>query len=292
VIVKALLSGTEAPVFTVRMLDRKLRWEWLRQPTPFPFAILDKVGQKAFAVEHGAMVAATLGTFEHNELCADPNLLRRLTDHLPTQSYVIKPAQGYQNIGVYAVAGKYEVLRGERFDVDSTAKAITTSSIGGTYVIEERLEDERLLRADLGGGPDGGVTALPHDFKFWMFGSTVAHVTVVRGRRRLGPSSYAVSIADCDADYTPRPTWCTPGSEASGVVEAAQLPPKPQCWDAMVASASALGSAVGAFARVDFYATPLGPVFGEFQLLFDLTDWNGEADRAIRTLWRGRDGAG
>ena len=39
-------------------------------------------------------------------------------------------------------------------------------------------------------------------------------------------------------------------------------------------------------------AARIDQVFGEFQLLFDLVDWNDRADAAIRTMWRGRDGAG
>ena len=60
----------------------------------------------------------------------------------------------------------------------------------------------------------------------------------------------------------------------------------------MVKSARTLGEAAGAFTRIDFYATTQGAVFGEFQLLFDLVDWNANADAAIRSLWRGRDGGG
>ena len=162
------------------------------------------------------------------------------------------------------------------------------SCLACRYMVEELLCDEELLR----GGSSRGPASLPHDFKFWMFGATIAHVTVVCDRRRTGPSSYEVSIADCDASFKPQPTWCTPGDDANGRVNLVSLPPQPECWDDMVATASMLGEAVGAFCRVDFYATARGPIFGEFQMLFDLVDWNANADRAIRKLWRGRNGAG
>ena len=46
--------------------------------------------------------------------------------------------------------------------------------------------------------------------------------------------------------------------------------------------ARALGAAAGVFTRVDLYASTDGPVFGEFQCLFDLRDWNRACDDAIR----------
>ena len=59
VIAKAIRQGAlrEVPMFTARMIDRKLRWEWLKRGRPFPFAILDKIGHKRFAEEHGADAA-------------------------------------------------------------------------------------------------------------------------------------------------------------------------------------------------------------------------------------------
>ena len=112
-------------------------------------------------------------------------------------------------------------------------------------------------------------------------------------RWREGDAAYTVAVADCDAEYNPQPSWCALPSDAeSGLVEYVDLPPRPKCWDEMVQQARTLGDAVGAFSRIDFYATTKGPVFGEFQLLFDLVDWNENADDAIRRHWRGRDGAG
>ena len=128
------------------------------------------------------------------------------------------------------------------------------------------------------------------DFKFWCFGSTIAHVTVMCERWKDSEGGYHVDFADCDAAYAPRPTWCTEQTDVASGASVA-LPPKPRCWEARVATAQRLGAAVDAFTRIDLYATPRGPVFGEFQLLFDLVDWNENAESAIRTHWRGREGA-
>ncbi len=283
VIAKALLQGTAAPMFTARMVDRKLRWELLRRPTPFPFQMLDKIGQKTFAKEHGADVPATLAVFDADEIVNDRSALRKHLARCPSD-FVLKPVHGYQNKHAFAVAGgTRDLLRNEPFDVDAAAEAIGSDGEFASYVVEELLTDEC---------GEGAPSLPPMDYKFWCFGPTIAHVTIMVSRERRG-SGYTVAVADCDDSYSPQPTWCAcPSSAESGLVEFVQLPKKPRCWDEMVATARRLGEAVGAFARVDFYATPRGPVFGEFQLLFDLVDWNEHADAAIRTMWRGRDGAG
>lgn len=286
VIAKALLEGTSAPVFTARMADRKLRWEFLGRPTPFPFKILDKLGQNAFAKEHGADVPATLAVFDAAEIAADKSALR---SHLArcSSDFVLKPVHGYhriQNKQAFAVrGGAHDLLRNKPFDVNAAADVIAADDEFSSYMVEELLADER---------GDAAPSRLPVDFKFWCFGPTIAHVTIIVSRERRG-EGYTVAVADCDESFTPQPTWCAlPTSAESGLVELVPLPLKPLCWDHMVATARPLGAAVGAFARIDIYATPRGAVFGEFQLLFDLVDWNDRADAAIRTMWRGRDGAG
>lgn len=121
VIWKAILQGTEAPVFTARMADRKLRWEWLQQQTPFPFQILDKAGQKQFARARGASVAATLALFERDDLESNPTLLQDLD--LPP-SFVLKPSYGYQNLETYVVQDGNELLRGGPFSPVAAARSI------------------------------------------------------------------------------------------------------------------------------------------------------------------------
>ena len=58
----------------------------------------------------------------------------------------------------------------------------------------------------------------------------------------------------------------------------------------MVSSVKTLGKALNCFARIDFYATPRGAVFGEFQLGLDCADWNATMDAEIRKAWKGADG--
>ena len=285
VIAKAVLQGTEAPVFTMRMIDRKLRWQLLRRPPPFPFGLTDKIGMKRFAEQHGVRVAETVETLDASQVSA--NMLRDRMRHSWPSDFVLKPAHGYQNKQTFAVRGGVrDILRDKEFNLDAAATAIAQDDEFRTYLVEELLVDER--------DADSGVPAsLPMDFKFWCFGSHVAHVTIMVNRWRQSASAYTVAVADCDAAYTPRPTWCAiPPDPESGDVQFVELPPRPHCWDDMVASARTLGEAVGAFTRIDFYATKRGAIFGEFQLLFDLVDWNANADAAIQRHWRGRDGGG
>ena len=80
-------------MFTARMVDRKLRWEWLKRGRPFPFDILDKIGHKRFAEEHGADAAATLAVVDCEEIRSDARWLRARLPNLPP-SFVLKPASG------------------------------------------------------------------------------------------------------------------------------------------------------------------------------------------------------
>jgi hypothetical protein len=299
VIYKALRSGHawKIPTFTARMLDRKVRWETLGK-APTPFGVLDKEGQKKFAHQHGAEVATTLALIDRAQVAANPSLLRMTLDALPQPStFVLKPASGYQNRNTYAVHGGHDLLSASRFDADAVAASIARDAEFDRYIVEECLFDEVTENPGGASGRQGMGDASapakgrpPMDYKFWCFGSTIAHVTIMCERWKDAEGTYHVDYADCDAAYVQQPTWCTEQTDvASGAPVA--LPARPHCWDEMVATARRLGEAVGVFTRIDFYATPRGPVFGEFQLLFDLVDWNENAERAIRAHWRGRDGA-
>ena len=311
-ILKAVRSGAvwTVPSFTARMVDRKLRWQLLRRSC-LPFGILDKGGQKSFAQQHGADVPTTLAVIDRAAVASECGHLQSRLAALMQSSFVLKPATGYQNRNTYAVNAGHDLLAGCAFDADAVAARIARDPEFDTYLVEEFLCDEvGLVRSSpargfgssssssgssgSGGGGSPGHDAfpaagLPMDFKFWCFGSHIAHVTIMCERWKDATGGYHVDYADCDASYAPQPTWCTKETDVcSGA--AVPLPPRPHCWDEMVAMVRRLGEAAGVFTRIDCYATPRGPVFGEFQLLFDLVDWNENAERAIRTHWRGRDG--
>lgn len=273
VLLQALLHGTEAPLLCRKMASRKLRWQLLRQQ-PLPFAILDKVGQKAFAEQHGARVAQELWRGGRGEVGA------WLQSGAP-ESFCLKPTHGYQNRNAFVVDDAKELLRQQPWDAVDAAQQIEADGTFEEYVAEE------LVRCEHGG-------TLPTDYKFWCFGGHVAHCTIMTGRLRsadTGSYGYGVTYADCDEHYAEAPTWCAATADAETGSTRVALPPRPACWREMVDVVRALGAATGVFTRVDMYATTSGPIFGEFQLIFDLRDWNGACDEAIRQHWRGLDGA-
>ena len=319
VLLNALLHGTEAPLLCWKMASRKLRWQLLRQQ-PLSFAPLDKLGQKAFAKQHSARVPRTLWRGGRSEVGA------WLRSDAPPESFCLKPTHGYQNRNAFVVEGGQELLRRRPWDAAAATRQVESDGGFDEYVAEELVRDVH-------------GAALPTDYKFWCFGGTVAHVTIMTGRHRADANAYGygVTYADCDEDYREAPTWCAAVADAeSGSVRVAlevmsgpeathgppelglrvpsskgasgsigtpstrllalrssqvPLPPRPACWPEMVGVARALGAAAGVFTRVDLYASTDGPVFGEFQCLFDLRDWNRACDDAIRAHWRGWDGA-
>ena len=202
------------------------------------------------------------------------------TEAPESSGFCLKPVHGYQNKNTFVVQGENELLRRKPWDVQTAIELVEADHTFDGYVAEELVNCEH------------GAT-LPVDYKFFCFGAHVAHVYIVTGRHRkdAGSYGYGVNYADCDADYAEAPTWCSATADAETGSTRGALPPRPACWDEMVGTVRRLGAAAGCFGRIDMYATvDRGAVFGEYQFLFDLRDWNSTCDENIRRHWRGWDG--
>ena len=130
-----------------------------------------------------------------------------------------------------------------------------------------------------------GRRGIPWDFKFFCFGRRIAACHVIE---RGGTAERHVSRCWYVTDKWRR----FPFSLDRSVTPLPVLPPRPACFDDMVRIVRDVGGELGMFMRIDMYATPKGPVFGEF------TAWprggsffTPEANEYLGRMWRGEEGA-
>ena len=133
--------------------------------------------------------------------------------------------------------------------------------------------------------------AVPIDYRCYCCGGHVLWV----GVNHLNASGQ-LGIAYVDVDYQVTPAVHDPSHIATfSFVPQEALPPRPRCWDAIVASARAVGSRLGVYVRLDYYADAVrGPLLGEATLSPNMTahpsfftPW---ANRRVHEVWHEPDG--
>jgi hypothetical protein len=141
-------------------------------------------------------------------------------------------------------------------------------------MIEEYLEDWN--------SPD----SIPFDYKFHMFGEKCAHITIIE--RLSNNNSKENKFWNVTEDWEALPIQFVRTQ-----IPQETLPPKPDCWDELCESAKKLGSELGIFMRIDFFATTRGAVFGEFTPQpHGGKGFTIEADKWLGSIWKGKEGAG
>ena len=250
------------PPFGERIRDRHRRWWKEGQSHP-----LKHLGGK----REGQEYMQALG-YQVPETYA---VLNRITD-LPELSslppYVlIKPDKGYSAKNVYAVENGRNL-----FDNSPMSRADIIASVGKgsteTFVVEELLRHF------------DGRRGLPCDYKFNCFGDQVASILVIERNSltRKSENRYWYLSADWEqmpfrvnTDFYPERT----------------LPPKPDCLDEMFALVRDVGARLNCYVRIDLYATPRGPVFGEFTAFPTMGyGYSAKAEAYFGAKWQGLEG--
>ena len=215
------------------LLDRRFRtpeWEaWRTSINQWIRATVNKLAGKQVAAQYGATVPRILWQGEH--------LQQVPWAELP-ESYAIKSAWGSASGKVVVVRDGKDVLR----NLPATPTDILKLSLmnwQSPLYIEECVEDEA-----------GRVP--PVDYKCMCFGSHVESIMVFdRTGDRVTCNCYTPT-------WEPIPTYLINKRPEGEYIE------PPACLEQIVSQASQLGKAFGTFVRCDFYATPTGPMFGEF----------------------------
>lgn len=204
-------------------------------------------------------------------------VLDRITD-LPELAvlgprFVLKPVDGHSSRNVFAMQDGVNLIGGQamtRADIIRQVGADSTTA----FLVEELLQDW------------SGGTGLPMDFKFHCFGHDVVLLHVVERHSAI------------DSNLN-RHWFLTPDFEPLGfpvlrrVGRFPGLPPKPPIYPELLDMARAIAGGLNAFVRVDLYATPRGPVFGELTPFpHGGTGFTPRANAFLGGFWRGQEGCG
>jgi hypothetical protein len=163
-------------------------------------------------------------------------------DQLPA-AYVIRPTIGYSSGLVFLMKDSVNLMDKRPYtpaELTSIMAAALEKNPYLEFLIEEFVKTE------------AGETKIPDDYKFYIFNGEIAAIQVIN---RLSPSkglttcydAYWNQISNVNTYYPQGPT---------------QQPPA--CLPELIQQAKTLSKAYGIFARIDFYATDKGSVFGEF----------------------------
>lgn len=240
---------TSVPTFTERLHRRKQNHNWLNLTNPWVPASLDKLLAKDMVATLGVRMPQTYWTGE------DPAMIGPLPPR-----FVLKAARGAGSQQVCVMDGDYDVIHHRHLSRPQLLE-LAASWQQGPLIAEELLQ-----------GEDGRIP--PFDYKCYAFGP---HVVTIAIYDRLAKRSLWR-----DAN------WCEPlpalDSDKFSLGDPSLS--APACLDALVQCASQLGRCYGTFIRVDLYATPDGPVFGEFcPIPLDGHCVPVEADRWLGERW-------
>jgi len=199
----------------------------------WPRSLINKWNGREFAARYGL----ALPELYWRRYPLQPLPLERLPPR-----YVLRSVRGFGRRSVRVVVDGVDRLRDEPVTTGELRRWLRWGAEGGCTVAV--LAEEHV------GGADG---ALPPEIKCYTFGGAVPAVQILHrgvGERRT------------TRFYSPR--WePLPGRVVATVEESAPEPP-PAGLDEMVRASAAVGREVATFLRVDFFATPRGPVFNEF----------------------------
>ena len=181
--------------------------------------------------------------------CRVPELYWRGRDHhridfgaLPDR-FVIRPTIGHSSGLVFLMDRRMNLMDRKTYTPENVQRILREALKQNPdleFLVEEFLKD------------NSGKYRIPDDYKLYMFNGEVASIEVIN---RLSPKKGYSGFYDESWNQTEVLNTYYP--------EAAFQPP-PACIEEMVGYAKKLSRAYGIFARIDFYATDKGAVFGEF----------------------------
>jgi hypothetical protein len=199
--------------------------------------VINKWNGRELAAKYGCPSAAL---YWHGRALAKLPL-----ESLPSH-FVIRPVWGTSRRGVYVVADGRELLRDESAATPQLRERLRRSRrAAGTdpWLVEEFVRSE------------DGCHRLPTEYKCHTFGDTVAAIQVIE-RTGILPSQARHRY------YTP--AWEPFADRMDTALAVAEPIAPPRCLDEMLHHAVTLGTALGTYMRIDFFATDAGCVLNEF----------------------------
>lgn len=158
-------------------------------------------------------------------------------------NYIVKPVRGEASKNVLLIRNGYNIFDKKFYDKNMLRKKIVEFYKNGIeeLIIEEFLPNE-----------DGGVV-VPNDYRFYTFDGNIIFIQL---DKRKGLEKDQVSFYDQNWNLI----------EEKILIDAVidREDPAPHCFEEMKAQVRLLSRYYKNFARIDFYATQKGAVFGEF----------------------------
>lgn len=206
---------------------------WKKEPM-WQRKLSNKANSREFALKFGCQVP---------ELYWKGDDLSKLDFSKLPAHYVVRPTIGLSSKDVFLMSNGLNLFDQKMYEPEelrTVLSEIVSKRAGLEVLIEEFLQ------------PEEGKHDILTDYKLYMFNGEVAiiHVIQRKGRNKGYGNFY-------DEHWNPVENIRT-------YYPKGELIPKPKCFDQMVADAKRLSKAYEIFARIDFYATPAGAVFGEF----------------------------
>jgi teichuronopeptide biosynthesis TupA-like protein len=199
----------------------------------WPRTLVNKWNSREFAQKHGCRVPEL---YWHGRQIAKIPFAS-----LPTR-YVVRPVWGAAQSGVHVVADGKELLR----KLPSAVIPRRVLREHGPVALTPLLIEEFIP-------PDDGSAGFPIEYKCHTFGSKVAAIQVIE-RTALHANAHRF--------YTP--DWDSFPDLMDGYYPLAGPRAPPRCLDEMLETATRLGTAIGTYMRIDFFASDAGAVFNEF----------------------------
>jgi len=163
--------------------------------------------------------------------------------HALPKHYVIRPITGHSSKLVFVMDNGVNLFDKKKYSFEDIAKALKQAiqeKPGLEFLFEEFIQNER------------GEYAIPNDYKFLCFNGEIACVHVIT---RLSPKKGFSNFYDENWNKLKKMHVAYPVKEDEQ---------PPACYPEMLKLAKKISKEYKIFVRLDFYATPKGPVFGEF----------------------------
>jgi hypothetical protein len=254
------------PTFSEQLANRRERWEKGARPNFGP--IYGKLGGRKFMEENGCNVPDLLGLYSSIEEVPE-------FSDLPS-SFVLKLSRGDGAKNVFVMSNGINLLDGNQYTREAMVQAIKNSKEGrhyeGKYMVEELLVNW------------DGREGIPYDYKFWMFGESIAFIHVIERNSAVNTKS--------NRHWYLKEDWSNLGFKVVTFQQPQTAPlPKPDCHDELFHVVRKTGRKLNMFMRIDMYATTKGAVFGEFTPIpHGGKGYTKRADRWLGGFWRGVEG--
>ncbi len=253
--------------FSEQIVARRTRWSEFGRPARLKGDMFNKMGSKKFAESLGIRAPKILETMNSIDK------LKELESYPPR--FVLKPFSGSNNRGVFVFENGVNLLDDTITTRDGVLAAVKGNDVvcNSPFLVEEMVEnyDRR--------------PGVPNDFKFYCFGGNIAFIHIVE--RNSGRQSRLNRHWFLREDFSPLGISIQKSQEHCN--EPVQ---RPDCFGEMLRLSRAVASKLNMFVRVDLYASPDGPVFGELTPFpHGGKGYTKDGDIWLGAKWRGTEGA-